>query len=470
MICLLPLFSNTTKDLDLMFAKFQKDPVCLHTALQISASYGFSIMAVTNRPQIHALLSAQGVPCKCRTQMPATDNDQIGLPPGTKAAIQLLLANQHITKRQQVMVVDYRFVLLNNATVLSAIDIFRQARRCPVLSVSPVRDHPTQLYQYFRILRTDVVPMIDELCLSSLLKKSNARNIHSMFTNAAVSHPFFFDWDYLVPQQQDSGNRFFTMRSTGGVIRFTPLTAKRQNEDAENNGMLLYRESDDLARILFSNPWHDNRRTAGLCARPAFDSSPEPWLVMMADRKTESPGIFLREDAVQASAIRVWPFSDGRLDAHGAHTVSLIGASSLPEPAFRINEFNYFGPISAMCDCREIDGIAVGLVCESDDGIADFGEVMPGCSLSAETGFFGSDYEIAFESRTITRRQDFPELYSPNGAIALLLAEAAMTFAEDIGQLRAKGFVLSSFESTRVDSEHDLLIARALAVQKGNSS
>lgn len=136
-------------------------PLCNHT-----------VFVVSDRPDL-----IDGCTVMALEDCPSTPVDEL-TPVGTRVSLRALLGCGHIRPDEVVAVMDGRALEKTIPRLDEAIALYEAEDCVPVISVSPVRDHPCTWEHVYDVICLDLVGLFDDGCLNSFLSRSSVPARH----------------------------------------------------------------------------------------------------------------------------------------------------------------------------------------------------------------------------------------------------------------------------------------------------
>lgn len=374
-----------------------------------------SPVVITNMDEIAVACAGLNLPCLHRR---ALGEDLIrDVPPGLSIAMESAIEHGWLTPDDPCFVADCRNPLLSDAHLSSALALSRRNGGAPVFSVSPPRDHPCQCRHPFVIKSLDlfVGQDADWACPALAARRT------------AATQPFEFPWSRCFAQRPGPSRLYVV---SGDRAELTPWEALEGMELVaailEDGGEtpILYWESDGLARRVLVE---EAARTWPLGAMLPATRRPSSLSMLARREANDAVSVFLAGEAEEGEHLCVLPADQDD------PTPRLTPIRRDAKEILRLGEKLFCGPAA------ELPTAPVGALTlirlRPAGAVSDYDHPVGGAETPWFTSMKTGELVNALTGAVITGRQQFPEVYAPDGVLAYCAAKEASR----MGELMASG-------------------------------
>jgi CMP-N-acetylneuraminic acid synthetase len=464
MIALVPIFIKSNKKLWLS-ADGQK--LMRQTLESLQTSQQFSQHIVFTDMEIVAQLAAK---MKFEVQIirPEYETDApVLLPRGTLASIKFIRKKNRYND-EHLGIFNFRNPLITQPLIDKAIREFIRSDLPLLLSVKKAVDHPVQLERFFKIVEVGILHLFERQAYSledNLAKdnvwlatdSSDCQNKADCKRTFWVTKPFFFDWD----SRGVAGGpkwRIFERHIGNQKIDFKPVTQSNGSIPKQPTRALWIYDDKKSARLLViaeeigpnGLPVNERQNEFRLRAVALSDDYTTLRHRLFFDRKKRQIHLNLQFDEVPS----------------GPHTLKLVQFNSTKSAetsdSVEIEIEDLAKPVILNEPKEATGGMIYTLLRTINDGSYDFREPFPPQpDLWAIDKGSGKKINCV-NGKEVTGRQDFPDVFVPDGAFYFMAKNMNHPFEIAISGGDTMGFVIGRDDSIQINSVLDFLRYRAI--------
>ncbi len=424
------------------------------------------VIVSTNDASVLALAKSVGIDsCLIKTDPP--DGSSPLLPPGTDSSLQFLDRTGKINS-ENCLVLNFRNPNITSCLIDKAIERFKHSHAPAMMSIKKTIDHPCQLNAYYKISDVGIIHFIDDDASpapylqalwhdiqhhdneSSRQQKMLGFFHNQRLDNLRLTKPFVFDWESRGVDKKH-GTGIYHRVYDGVRISYHPLEKIADLPEKTVGPLWLY-DGQRTARVLFQIEDCDKLSAEAKkisqefrLAGATFSHNPISLLMYRNTRKGNCL-LFLVSDrpTTNHSILRIVPTYKSGPDQSQALEYEIDDLST---------------PISFEFKEGDVCGILYLLLQMSQEGSYDFMEPFP----ADEKLWTNSIHKVNVKTgKKISGRQDFPDVFEPDGALCILKKNLTASLDKEIASGNVEGFVVDQAGSFQIDSEFDLLRYRAI--------
>ncbi len=456
---IIPVFPQNDTERRLLWHKTKGEALCIALAKNISRHPDLDLILVSDQKKVCDSAKRIGIDSVRLTENQGLNCGRL-MPFGTVGSLNYLLETERMDSKDPVAVVDYRAPLITGEIVNEAWQTFFQSEGAPVVSVNRLTDHPAQMDIYFRLLYFDMLVLFD----SSVELDSDIHGIDQLLDRARVTRPFYLNWlSFGVIGTHKVYAR--VLREKNGC-RMIPADRPVRGSKAhlkEAPDLYLFERPTSARRIV-------NRKNAcltngkELAAVSAFNLPEQVDCLLLEDLEGRNIHFYINPAfCADNTELRLWVFSDRETLPQYIRTLYL--AKHQPTEKIRCfeNGLQMVGPVLSLSKDLSIDGCVLAVLEQcTDDGTVDYGEPVQLQSEVFKVDPLSRQRTNAKTERLITGCQDLPDMFQPNGTLAVLKAADALKLERLQSSGQTVGLALDPPVACRVESEMDLIKMHSL--------
>ena len=459
LIALLPIFIN--KDADaLWFSRKGKKLIgkilgAMTDSISLDKHYVF-----TNNDTIKNLAEAARIESRFLDIAPFRQNATL-LPIGAREAVEQLDSTD-----EDIFILNFRNPLIQPDLIDNAANQFRSSKVPILFSIASPVDHPCQLKAYYNVLGMGLVHLFESESESgAYLEKLGRCPLLQTFyeqngdSRVRLTKPFYFDWKGRgITGIEPPG--LFAPYSNGLHIRYIPFENCIGNR--KTPCCLYIRHSCDEARVLFSmNAFHIGPDVSHGHHFPASISGASAPVASI-------PSAVLLRDPNDPEMVR-FHFTMGEHPSSALVRIRPVTGSGVqPREIAAVCDQGVSDPMPGVL-CDENTALIYSLLQTSEDGSCDLEECFqPPKALWALDETSGKTINLG-TGNEINGRQDFPEVFEPDGSFIILKKNAIQNIEHAIAEGHAGGFLMDRTDSVNICSYFDLLRYEAVIRAKAES-
>ena len=405
------------------------------------------------------------------------------LPLGTYSSIKYLQETIKLNF-EELMILSYRNPLITSDSIDEAVNKFMNSMAPALISVKKSIDHPCQLNAYYKTIDIDFIHMFDDneaiapylhLLDYHFPTKShiNQRNPSNQSYNQRfrLTKPFHFDW--LSRGVQEKSELGIYVREYDDLnMQYVPIDQACADTSDEIPFPLWVYDAHNAARILSRFDKYKNLDDFP----PEIHQAPSP--KTGGGEKEEGVSIFrwalsgasFSDDVNHAGSLL---FRNLNMDKYSLLVDSErlssetclvrilpVGSSmSLNDGIMEIQVSDLSNAISFQYEDKDLCGIIYCILKVAEDDNYDLCEPFP----PDERLWTGFVRKINTNSgKEILGRQDFPEVFEPEGTFAIMQKPVISTFDREVLDGNAVGLIMEESNSIQIKSNFDLLRYKAI--------
>ena len=378
--------------------------------------------------------------------------EQSLLPPGTR---EVLAAVEHNTSCDvtDVMVLDYRNALISTQRINQAALDYRKNSSTLLITVRKTIDNPCQLKTAYKVLDTGFIPFREEADIRTILSPASLANLQSLqnqglwSANPCLTLSFPFDWSSH--HISDNASDLYVKNFDNWEIRYVPATEEALIDLPAHPPLWVYVNADrarvlwEYADFLKDFALSDKQGNSQLIGTKDFEDFSA---ILTRDNKSREYALTLNHELFSGEnyVLKIsLLFQEGFIgeDVLEWERPDLINSFSFILP----KEEQTIGIIYCLCEIAENGSL---------DLLDPFETVSPLWTYDPATG-------QAINGATgspIAGRQDFPNVFEPDGTICITNKEQLLGNHEALFCQEGIDFLLLPHnESMQIKSEFDLL-------------
>lgn len=362
---------------------------------------------------------------------------------------------------ENLMVLNFRNPNIKSELIDNAIAGFNVKQPEVLISMKKSRDHPCQLKSYYKIVSKGFIYLFDDDRVIDTHAESNKNRCYK------ITKPFSCALDFAdFPENIKSINSFFEHNGKSCILK-EKLT---ENLLKEAHVPIFIYESNKLARIILKLDDYKiyeeykneidldskNYSVIGVSLSDDFDN-----VVSLIVRNVSKNKYFIfnsKENlSKKASILKLVPV-----------TATSNGELNNKTIEFNINSLSVQIQLPYYFDYTNITGLNYVFLELVEDDTYDYCEPFPsdGHLWRIEEGS-----NRKFNLRTnkeIIGREDFPEVFEPNGTFLIMKRDLISSFVENNLKEKIDGFIMDDNNSIQINTELDMM--RFKAFQKANEN
>lgn len=434
MIGLIPVFFGDNESL---WRNDEDGPLLAHSFEAIRQSSGLSrTIVVSDKSWVLDLARKYSFEVLA-TQVRDMDDTRF-LPLGTMHAVQRLGQEEVVSER--LLVLEFRNILKDGGVIDKAV-CQAIGSGDPGMSVVKSVDHPCQLKSHFRFVDVVLVHLFD--------RSEEAQSIVAPFVDEnahdewEVSQPIYFNWAFKGVNNSAPGSYY--RRCYEGVKPHY----ERIKPDYDVKAPVWFMESEVEARVLsFQKPKPEISIHSGgrLVGSTVSDRREEGVLLLYRDEAgTFSLCMNPKQDPCYRVLLRMMP-----LGPEGPRVEKLC----------ELFVGSFEDGIKLPFDDDDLCGVIVAMIEVVEDGAYDMSDAF---RPSENLWIVDNAMSEAFlpDGTPIAGRQDFPDVFEPDGTFFVVAPEDICRFDELIDAGMVRGVHLEESDVVRVESEFDVLRLKA---------
>lgn len=407
MSIVLPLLFTNARDSQIFLEELRDPASDVARLLALPASLDTPVHVVSTSQDVAQTFKAAGFSTLLID--PPASEPSFGLAPGAAAALKALLQVGRVTPDEIVVVGDALGFHVQASLLLQALELSRKSQGQCHATLSEVRDHPVQLHLPFRIYALDLLALPDASAhAGALLAKLGLDP-----SEHAISHPFFMDWRDMdiwecaptiyaaAPEQHSARLRLWRVDDTEALAdEFRLLYIWESLSTARR--LLPKAQAKRYSRGFFPTYAHDG--TVPIRLVPASDGG---WLCQI--ETTALPA---------GSRLFLW--------RGPGHAPDVFVEVILPDERFRGEEATPWFCCASWPSAKTPQILYACIVAPSTGPEYDFTEPVCGGENLWETDPCSGLRVHPGTCKPFANRQDFPQLFQMDGALAASSVEALL--------------------------------------------
>jgi CMP-N-acetylneuraminic acid synthetase len=386
------------------------------------------------------------------------------LPFGTYSSLRYLQKTIKL-EFKDLIVLSYRNPLLTSDMIDEAIKKYSTSGKNALISVKQSVDHPCQLSSYYKTLNigfihlldydTDINPYLQILNnLISTKPYSYLRNQRNLSNQRwRLTNPFHFNWEARGIQEK-TGSGIYYRTNEDYQVKYVPVGNNLMNESNEIPSFFWIYENHNTARVFLEITRDDdafttvnrndmNHKLVGV----GFSDMTISTLLFSDDEGINK--LFILDSAdlpISSYFVRAIPVT---LSTPLYSDIMETEGSDISKP-FPLHELN-----------KNISGIIYFLLIPAQDDSYDLTECFNSINKLWSTNTATGARVNLLTGKNITGRQDFPDVFEPDGTFFILNENSISLFDLEISRGNAYGFIIEESESIQIDSNLDFLRYKA---------
>lgn len=456
------------------------------------------LIVCTNDRFIFNLSRSHDIDSRLIDLKPKTEKSAL-LPLGTHAAARNVLKSIK-SDVEDLMVLSFRNPTVTPDLLDEAIKTFKASKTSALISVKKSTDHPCQLVAYYKIMDIGFLHLFEneETTAPYLAIMDNhcsaLNDISHWYQNnrgdLRITKPFYFDW--RAEGIQDKGASGIYVRTYhDSSVQYIPVDSASRHHFHGKPHSFWISEDTTTARVL--SPLQDtsptllgNSEEAAHLHSPhdscnAYEAQTSTERKAAQWRRTNSHlklvGAPLKADT-QISPLLfrdtqhnryILSFASGALSTH-SWVIKLLPIPLHPPNRTEILDIelrDLAHPIPILFEDNDISGIIYCLLKASADDTYDFCEPFPPDRSQWTNSFRNINVTT---QREIIGRQDFPDVFEPDGTLCIMRKGIISSLESEILQGHVYGFIMQETDSIQINSWYDMLRYAAISKMLGRHS
>lgn len=438
MITFIPVFPTSELEKKILEAQCKQDSIFHSLATGVENLNTGPVFIATNMPAMYEFARESGFQVEFVDQNPAEEPVPAFPHGGTLAYQALRKARPNLPEKEVLLCLSPRNAALTPEIVRTISLAFLEQPENLLVSVIVARDHPSQLDAYYQISSMDV--------LMRFTKTPQPAEIAELCEGLSPTFPCTFDWETYNVGWKSTGPRIFQRDERQGQIRLSPLNSCPAPEDAQ-----AAQQTSPKAWYVMTRPGEALRlcppqqlrldKPFTLAGVPFIKpESHFDFLLVEREGRDELELFVAKELCTLHRLARIWAIKNCELQRDSADTISFSKEAIEGEHALLFQGRPFVGPIHTLCK-EDADGWAVALLQRTEGTDVDHIEPF---ELSEDLWKIDPLTKRRINVKTksdIVGRQDFPEIYQPDGTFLFFLAGFAGRLQAMLKQGRVRGYV-----------------------------
>ncbi len=470
---IIPIFPKNNFEKKLVWTKYKGRPYVDVLIEKIKNLTDSPLVVFTDQNELVDYLSNTRIESCCPNKN-AGRNKYSSPYPWDFGLIKDLIDKSRIDLQNDFLLVDIRNPFLTRQIIKEAIEQYNRSENKCLVSVKKVLDNPVQLDAYYRIVDCEMLCLVDKTQRHKMIPKQfnkfkSAQKSPIDLTSCVLSKPCFFNWAEFNVSETDKIGEIYKIFSNQFNFWARPISAHTWIEETRmlSRGQYYLFDTPLSARRIYNR--EDLRLTdclevAGISfGRNLYCST----YLLVRDQKDLSMKLYIEKGAAQHNRmLKLVPIEKKYIS--NSNTVFSEENQILDDS----NKALYFLGRN-FTECKNIpkiepaSGYFVALLESVEQGTADL--TIP---LQFDDGPWRCDQITnkrtnLINGKEIKGRQDFPEIYSPDGSFVIISGYRLESFEEIIADGEAEKYILDSINACKIQSGLDLLLLSTDDEKKG---
>ncbi len=406
------------------------------------------VLVVSDDMEVLSLGKRLGVETALRP-VSADEETSLILPFGSRAALAVCRELPSVDA-ESVLLMDFRNPLLAPHDLEVAMGEFNAKSTGSFVSIMAMRDNPCQLEAYYDLIDSGIIHWFEsDTQLNECLEQCDLHSVYGTDSQSLlVTRPFTFDWAGRGVEDATGSCCYVRVHRTDRLIEYCRLDEALESGFDVTGRFVWVCEGKAIARLIVPETALGDMFDLG-------DSHGEFQLVgATLEQGKASPTVLVYQGADKQFRAKVSRDRSGFCIG-----ILPVGEAAMDEPIVsrvdRNGEFHFNGP----------DGVpfVYWILKEiGEDGSCGVTLSFPGEGVLWKTDH-GTGQKVNLKTgEVIAGRQNFPEVYSPEGSVAILAVDGYDEFDERVSGGKCYGWILDDQKCLRISSGFDLLRYRSL--------
>ena len=444
MIALIPIFLNP--DDDFYTGTRGWDLICLFIESVINSKRINRAMVSTNNDFVKKHLTKF---CSSSFKIKICDKIEMDsadiLPKGSRSVIRSF--KDFIERDADLIFINFRNPLLSSLLIDDAIDQFLSSGKSSTISVKEAVDSPCQLSTYYQLIDIRAIFLEDPKTDKNHFY-DKVKHIFRMLSkdDFLITHPFYFNWESKNISARSTSGIYMGQHEAAQII-YSPIESFKGKGDSffkKNHKFFIYQ--DQLSARLLSMS-----KIVETGFRMDFDAS----LAGLSISEDNGPVFLMKINNSKKLFLTI----DRTLNANDDYIVKLHKINDLlqlesTQTELSINHKKHLYPVCE--NFEDSSGIIYSVLKYTENDTYDFEEPFK----STQKLWDINEQRTLINTKTgnsITGRQDFPEIYEPDGSFCIMRQEENNNFVQEIIHKQANAYILKENQSVQIQSELDFM-------------